>query len=432
MSFTLSKNIWLPLLIVAAGVLLGYHILGSAKLQQGKQFKKNKGARIRIVQTEQLTKGSVEPFWNTSGFVKPAESVKVYAKISGNIDAINQFATPGGRLEKDQWLVKLDRQDFELALRSQQALLEQANASFSLEKANQILAKEELTLLSKNTELSINESLVLREPQLIMAKSKVTVAKINLEKARVNMERTTVFMPFDGKITAKQIGHGSTVSANSVLFSVVNTDKYWLEVKIPHKFLTLFDKRKLADVSQTRLWGDDKLRQAKFVSILPELDNKDRQVRVLLAIDDPLAQSLPDQPEVFINDFLNVQLKGKAINNAWTIKHSWLQHDNSIWVVDQHKTLQKRPVDVLFKGRDLIYVRSDIQLGDRALSEKPGLASIGLPVHFKKSLAELNNKAKNLEKMGAMRKAKLEKKRAMLKANTKRNAKKVKGFKNEN
>ncbi|NQY38047.1 MAG: efflux RND transporter periplasmic adaptor subunit [Alteromonadaceae bacterium] len=390
------KNKALPLFIVMLGVGLAYFILNTGD-QKPAHFKKNQSKRLRIVQTSKLVKGSIVPFWNASGSVKPAESVKIHARVSGNISLINSLAMPGGWLKKGQWLAKLETVDLELALKSQQAQLEQAKANIALVQADQILAKEELLLLNNIDGFSIDESLVLREPQLTVAKAKVSVAKNNVEKAELNLSRTSVLMPFDGKIISKDIGTGSKVSTNTSLFSVVNTDVYWLEVKIPHKFLALFDKQQLADVSQTRLWGEGKYRKAKFVSILPELDNKDRQVKVLLAIDDPQTEK-SNQPQVFLNDFLNVQLKGKPIKNAWTIKHSWLQSDNTIWVVDKKSTLQKRAIDVLFKGRDVIYVRTEIKPGDRALAEKPGIASVGLSVRPRKSLSSSIGKIKGENK----------------------------------
>ena len=390
------KNKALPLFIVMLGVGLAYFILNTGD-QKPAHFKKNQSKRLRIVQTSKLVKGSIVPFWNASGSVKPAESVKIHARVSGNISLINSLAMPGGWLKKGQWLAKLETVDLELELKSQQAQLEQAKANIALVQADQILAKEELLLLNNIDGFSIDESLVLREPQLTVAKAKVSVAKNNVEKAELNLSRTSVLMPFDGKIISKDIGTGSKVSTNTSLFSVVNTDVYWLEVKIPHKFLALFDKQQLADVSQTRLWGEGKYRKAKFVSILPELDNKDRQVKVLLAIDDPQTEK-SNQPQVFLNDFLNVQLKGKPIKNAWTIKHSWLQSDNTIWVVDKKSTLQKRAIDVLFKGRDVIYVRTEIKPGDRALAEKPGIASVGLSVRSRKSLSSSIGKIKGENK----------------------------------
>jgi len=391
----------LPLLIVILGALLSYYILHAGQ-QEPVNYKNKQKNRLRLVQTTELIKASVVPTWHASGFVIPAESVKVHARVSGNIESINPLAIPGGQLQKGQWLAKLEALDFELALDSQQALLAQAQANLSLVQADQLLAKEELLLLNSDDGLAIDQSLVLREPQLTVAKAKISVAKSNVEKAQLNLDRTRVLMPFDGKIISKTAGLGSKVSSNSSLFSIVNTETYWLEVKIPHRFLSLLDKQALADISQIRLWGEGKTRTARFVSVLPELDSKDRQVKLLLAIDDPQIEHSM-LPQVFINDFLNIKLKGKAINDAWTIKHSWLQADNTIWVVDKNSTLQKRAVEVLFKGQDLIYVNADIKSGDSALAEKPVIASIGLPVRSKKSLSNsiAMSKSKQMNKLKA-------------------------------
>ncbi|NQY63595.1 MAG: efflux RND transporter periplasmic adaptor subunit [Alteromonadaceae bacterium] len=377
------NNKLLPIFILLLGALLGYFILFSGDHKPA-NYKKNKANRIRIVQTSELVNGSVVPFWKTSGFVIPAEAVKVYARVSGNIEAINPLAMPGGQLKKGQWLAQLEAVDFEITRRSQQAQLAQAQANFSLEEADQIIAKEELALLSHHNELGIDQSLVLREPQLTVAKAKVSVAINNLEKAELNLQRTKVLMPFDGAIMSKSVGLASKVSSSTLLFEVVNTDTYWIEVKIPHKFLSLLDQAQTAEMSQSRLWGKGKKRQARFISILPELDSKDRQVKVLLAIDSPNVTN-DNSPQVFINDFLNVELKGKAIKDAWVIKHPWLLPDKTMWVVDKNSTLQKRAVEVLFKGRDLIYIQSTFEKGDRALAEKPGIAAVGLQVKTRKS-----------------------------------------------
>jgi len=407
MSASAVKNKLVPLFIILLGGLVGYFILFAGE-QKPANYKKSQLKRLRIVQTSQLEKGSVAPFWNTSGFVIPAESVKVYARVSGNIAAINALATPGGKLKKGQWLAKLETLDFELALKSQEAQLAQANANLELEQADQTIAKEELLLLNHHEGVDIDESLVLREPQLTAARAKVSVAINNVEKAQLNLKRTNVLMPFEGEIISKQVGVGSKVSSSTLIFSVVNTQTYWLEVKIPHKFLSLLDRDQLADISQTRLWGEGRKRQARFVSILPELDTKDRQVKVLLAIDNPQAANA-EQPQVFINDFLNVQLKGKTIENAWTIKHPWLQPDNTIWVVDKQSKLQKRVVEVLFKGRDDIYIQAEFESGDKALAEKPGIAAVGLQVRTRKNMSNSMIKSENAQNKTLAKEVKLNK-----------------------
>ncbi|WOH35946.1 efflux RND transporter periplasmic adaptor subunit [Thalassotalea fonticola] len=378
----LKKSI--PLFLVIISVPLALFLLDSGQMEKPK-WKQSDKKRQRIVRVVNLTKGSVIPKWNSSGLVKANETVNVLAEVSGKIAGINPIARPGALLERGEMLAKVDNTDYALALRAQQSQLVQAQASLELEQGDQILAKEELALLEGIDQNSIETKLVLREPQLLMAQAKLDIAKANVEKAEIALQRTHIVMPFKGKIVSKSVGRGSRVGQNSNLFKVVNVDTFWVEVKIPRTFLGLFDSGKDAILTQPKLWGEDVSRSAKFVSVLPELDTRDRQVKVLLAIDNPLSLNAANKvdvsnPPIFINDFLSIELQGKAINDAWVINSNWLQADDSIWVVDKENTLQKRFVDVLFKGRESIYIKADFLKGDRALTEKPGIASEGLSV----------------------------------------------------
>ncbi|WNC72844.1 HlyD family efflux transporter periplasmic adaptor subunit [Thalassotalea psychrophila] len=378
----LKKSI--PLVLVIISIPLALYLLDSGKMEQP-AWKKDNKKRQRIVRVVDLTKGSVIPKWNSSGLVKANESVNILAEVSGKIAEVNPIARPGALLDRGAWLAKVDNIDYALALRTQQSQLVQAQASLELELADQILAKEELALLEGVDQNSLQTTLVLREPQLLMAQAKLDIAKTNVEKAEIALQRTNVVMPFKGKIVSKSVGRGSRVGQNSNLFKIVNVDTFWVEVKIPRTFLGLFDSNHDAILTQPKLWGEDVTRTAKFVSVLPELDSRDRQVKVLLAIDNPLSLNANNSvdvsnPPIFINDFLSIELQGNEITDAWVIKSNLLQPGDFIWVVDKGNTLQKRSVDVLFKGRESIYIKAGFIEGDRALSEKPGIVSVGLPV----------------------------------------------------
>jgi len=388
-----SYKKWLPALIFVVAIPLAWLIIDSGKIEKRPKKHFSQQKKARIVNVTPLQRTSVLPNWHTSGIVKASEAVRIVAEVSGKVAQVNPRATPGSLLESGVWLVKLDQTDFRLALKSQRAQLVQAEANLALEQADQILAKEELSLIEDIEQNNMDKTLILREPQLQSSKARVDIAKANVEKGQVALGRTNVLMPFRGKINKKSTGRGGRVSQSTTLFEVVNVEKFWLEVKIPRSFLALLDKNKPATLSQEKLWGTNQSRQAKIVSVLPELDSRDRQVKLLLAIDDPLLISVKEsnktpvavtehstKPPIFINDFINVELTGKRLNKAWTIKSHWLQPDNTIWVVDLNNTLQKRTVTILFKGKEFIYIDADIKKGDRALSEKPGIATVGLPV----------------------------------------------------
>lgn len=374
----------LPLLIVLLAIPLAFYVLDSGKIKRPKKLHHNQNKQ-RVVKVSPLVKSAVTPTWQTTGTVTASESVNVVAEISGKIQTVNPQAQPGAFLAKGEWLVQVDKTDYAIALRTEQADLVQAQASLALEEANQVLAKEELSSIDNIAQHDIETALILREPQLLMAQAKVDIAKASFEKAQVALQRTQIKMPFEGKIVSRSVGRGSRVGQNSALFQVVNVAAFWLEVKVPRSFLSLLDTSEPAILSQDKLWGEGVNRTARFVSVLPELDRRDRQVKLLYAIDDPLLyrqtnNDQEQQPAIFVNDFLNVKLKGKAITDAWVIDNNRVEPDDTVWVVDSKNTLQKRHTTIKFKSRELIYLQGEFQSNDRVLNEKPGIASIGLKV----------------------------------------------------
>mgnify|MGYP003388473521 CR=1 FL=1 len=373
---------WLPLLLVVISGFIAYQMYHSSNVKRS--WKSDKPNKLRVVKVAPLKQTTVEPKWQAAGTIIPAESVNVVAEVSGIVKSVNNKARPGALLEKGAPLVTIKPTDYLLNLATQNAQLVQAQASFDLEKAEQRLAKEELSYMNEADKSSLEMALVLREPQFKSAEAKLAIAKVNVKKAEVALERTNIKMPFTGTIIKKNTGHGSKVNSNSALFSVVNVDTFWIEVKVPRAFLMILNKQKSVTLSQAELWGEGKTRKARIISTLPELDNRDRQAKVLLAIDDPLNIIAPSNNEnhqpVYINDFVTAELSGGEIDNAWTLETHWLQPDNTVWVIDKQKTMQKRDVNILFKEREFIYVSGNFQKGDFAITEKPNVTAIGMKV----------------------------------------------------
>ena len=182
----------MPLFILVVGAWLGYQIMAddTSKAKRYKKHQQQQAKNARVVETMTLTKGSTIPFWDSSGFVTPAELVQVSSKVSGYVQQVNAIAIPGGVLKEGEWLLKLDPTDFELALASEKAKLSQEQSSLYLEQANQTLAKEELSFMTANDDVELNNALILREPQINQAKSKVSIAQNNVNRAALNLSRT--------------------------------------------------------------------------------------------------------------------------------------------------------------------------------------------------------------------------------------------------
>ncbi|MDO6804470.1 HlyD family efflux transporter periplasmic adaptor subunit, partial [Wenyingzhuangia sp. 1_MG-2023] len=160
-------------------------------------------------------------------------------------------------------------------------------------------------------------ALVLREPQLASARAKLLSARAETDQARLNLARTRVTMPFNGQILSRNVAVGSQVSSSVELFELVNTDEFWIEVKVPRNFLAWLDVNAPIRLYHPS-WGKQS-REARILNLLADVDERDRQARLMVAVSDPLSLKDPDQPVLMLNDFVSVELQGKAIPNRVTV-----------------------------------------------------------------------------------------------------------------
>lgn len=328
----------------------------------------------RLVDAVNLVQETSRPSWNAGANVSAAERVDLVAQVSGEITHLAPKAIPGAILARGTLLAQLDKTNYELALRQAQASLAQAKASLAIEQGQVDLALAEYEL--SGVELSQSDkSLVLREPQLQAAEADIAAATAAVDQAKANLARTEIRMPFDGQIVSRSLSTGSYATASSNLFSVVATSEFWLEAKVPRIFLQQLDVTSPALISHSA-WNQ-KTRSAEVLNVMPAVDSGDRQARIILSLKQPLDTSVG--PQVLVNDYVNVTLFGQELNNAYVVPRQYLNDDNSVWVVFDN-TLQRRDVEVIYMGRNNVWISSGFKPGDLLLTSQIDAATEGMLV----------------------------------------------------
>jgi len=374
----LIKNALIALAILAVGIAAAVVIVKSAP----KPKKVKPEIQARLVEATDLRASENRPSWRTGGQVMASQQVMLTPQVSGRIIRIDEQAVPGARLAKGALLAKIDPADYQYQLAQSQAAYTQALAALDIEKGQASLAKEEYELSAARLSQQ-DRALVLREPQIAQAQAQVKTAKANLEQARLNLARTEIRMPFAGQINSRSIAVGSQVSSATNAFDLVNTDEFWIEVKIPAAFLTWLDRDHPVVIRQPG-WGSQQ-RQARVLNVLPAVDSADRQVKLVLSLSDPLARDNPQQPVVLLNDFVDVQLFARALPDSYEVPTRFLDDDHRVWVV-QDGELQQRTLNVLYKGRETSWVsaladeQSGFRDGDQLLASRVDAAVPGAPV----------------------------------------------------
>lgn len=367
---TLKRAISISI-ILSVGVGLAYVLINSAPKPQ----KKAVAAFKPLVETTQLVKGTYYPTWQTGGSVNAKPSVKLMAQVTGQIVKVNEQAIPGAKRQKGDLLALVDPANYELVVAQKQAALVQAQSALAVERGQVKNAENNYKL----SNLSLNKtakSLALREPQLASATAALKIAEAELKKAKLDLSRTQLRMPFDGHVVNIHLTQGSFVNANTQVFELVDSSEFWVHVKVPQGFVNLLDSKAPVTITPTAL-ADSVSRKGYVKNILPAVDVNDRQVRVLVAIEQPL---MANPFSVRFNDYVNITLHAAPLENVYQLAIDALNEDNTIWVVDSERTLQLRPAKIVYKGRYHVWVNLDLKDGDVALKSRLQIAAPNMPV----------------------------------------------------
>ena len=177
------------------------------------------------------------PLIRAYGVVMPAQAIELKPRGSGEVVEVAEQFVPGNFVKKDQWLLKLDPTDYELALETAKAELTKAESAYQIELGEQIRAQRAFELVSDSVAKE-NKALILREPQKKQAEANLRAAKAALASAQLALDRTTITMPFDGQILRREANLGSQLSSSAMLAEIIGTETYWIESSLPLSQLT--------------------------------------------------------------------------------------------------------------------------------------------------------------------------------------------------
>lgn len=360
-------------LIILAILILGVGAFLSIVKSAPKPQKKPEQAFVPLVEVAEPSLTKVSPTWETGTSMNASQSVNLVSQVSGQVVKVSEQAYPGAFVEKGAPLAQIDPRQFEWVVQQKQAAYVQAKANLDIEKGQvqKALADYKLSQMQLKAEA---KSLALREPQLASAQAALTMAKAELDKAKLDLARTNIEMPFDGYVLAHQVAKGAYVTPSLAAFTVIQADQFWAHIKVPQSFLDLVGSQ--PKVFFKRELGDE-TREGRVLSVLPQVDAGDRQARVLVALDQPLSADAVFP--VRYNDYLYVSLVADAIDDVYQVPLENLAN-GGLWVVTANSTLDLKPVDIVYQGRESAWVRAELAAGERWLKTRLGSVRAGQPV----------------------------------------------------
>jgi len=312
------------------------------------------------------------------GTVVPAREVEIVPQVSGRVEYVNPNLVPGGLVSKGEALVRIDDRDYRAEVQRAWSKVEQARSELELEKGKQDVARSEWEMMNPpEAPPPRDANLALRKPQLAAAKARLYAAWAEYNRAKADLERTLVEAPFDAIVISEDVETGKVVGPQSKIATLAGIRAYWIRAALPAAELALLElpdekgeNGSRATVIVHRGGGEKHLAGGRVVRILGDMDPAGQMSRLLVEVKDPLGiEHGSDKSTVplMINARVEVEIRGKTLENVYAIPRKALREGNRVWIMDGEGRLRFKDVDVRRRGENELLVKG-LAPGDRVIT----------------------------------------------------------------
>lgn len=368
-----AKSPRLIIRIVLSLVILGAGI-GAASYLKNSAPRTRKRPPVKLSPTvliQTVKPSSYQIIVTAMGTVIPAREVVLKSRVSGEIVEIHPEFTEGGFLKKGMRIIRIDPQDYELALARKRSVVTNAEYALKLELGHQAVAKREWELLDQGKKAQdMEKELALRRPHLNKVRADLLAAEAELEAAMLDLERTHILSPFNTMVRSKSVDLGSQVTPQEPLAELVGTDVYRIQVSLPMDRLEWIDVPvQVGDPgSKARIiYAQGNEHSGRVIRLMGDLATEGRMARILVEVADPLGlnASHQDRAPLLIGEYVSVKVLGRKLNGVFQIPRTALKDNSSIWIVSKNQTLDIRKVRSVWRDADVVLLKDGLKSGEQ-------------------------------------------------------------------
>ncbi|MCY3841653.1 MAG: efflux RND transporter periplasmic adaptor subunit [Gammaproteobacteria bacterium] len=365
------KRYFGPVVVVATGVVLAVAIVAT-----GPEVEVQPAAdRVPIVETLRARSETVRMSVTAHGVVAPKTESNLVAEVSGSVVSVAPAMVSGGFFRKGDVLLEIERLDYDVALERARANL--ASAQSELDNAEKAYERRRELTESDSISQSQHDDALNR---LALARASLRAAVALVSRAERDLERTRLVAPYDGRVRSERVDPGQFVNRGEAVAALYSID--FAEVRLPVRdedlaFLPLSMSRAVEDTDATPVVlrapfaGRDRTWHAKIVRTEGELDPQTRMVNLIAQVEAPYDQP-GDAPPLTVGLFVEAEIVGSEFEGVVVVPRSAMMDSGRVGVVTPDNRLEFRPVDVLRRTGDTIYLSGGVRDGESiCLSELP-------------------------------------------------------------
>jgi RND family efflux transporter MFP subunit len=337
-----------------------------------------------LVKTSVVKRENLQMRVEGYGQVSAKRQVEVVPQVSGKVIELSENFINGGFFEAGEVLIRIDPEDYELAVESSEAEVARAQTVLETETAEAKVSRAEWMEVHPND--SDPPALVVREPQIRQAKAALKGAEAKLAAAKLNLERTRISLPFDGRVSEERVDVGQYLTAGGSVATVYGTSACEIVVPLEDKDLEWFtipqgnsevESGPAADV-WSEFGGSRCKWRGRVVRSEAALDPQSRVVGVVIEVENPFEPSDGCSPLV-PNMFVTVDILGKELEDVLKVPRFAVHKGNEVWVVNEGR-LDIRQVEIIRQDDEFSLIKSGISDNDVIVTSPLDIVTDGMEV----------------------------------------------------
>lgn len=277
---------------------------------------------------------------DTTGTVEARNTVAMTTQVAGRVVWISDDLRNGSAFNSGQELLKIDTEEFELAVAQAEANLDAANANLALRLAESQAAKENWEIMHGGEEVP---ELVAKIPQISQSRASISTAHANLEIAKLQLSRTSFSLPFDGKVLTTDAGLGQFLTKGQAFGRAYDTNSLEVRVDVSDSEMRLLNPAngRTATVLMGRL-GFDAIVERTSSSV----DRRSRTTTLYL--------TFQSANELVPGHFVDVRIVGRETNESYRLPETVEQAQSTLWVIRDDKLERFNPEIIAREGREIV------------------------------------------------------------------------------
>lgn len=376
-----SKKSLLSLAVLAGALLLSTALIALKPEPKPRAVE----ATLPIVDVVVAQPGPQRMVVRAQGTLAPRDEIELVAEVAGRVVWISPSFDGAGAFAADEPLVRLARDDYEIAAQRARAAVERAQSQLTLARASRERS-EALFAAGAASPAAHDQAL----GNLEIAEANLRDAEAAQEQAELSLARTEVRAPFAGRVRERKVALGQYLAPNTPVARIFGGGD--AEVKLSLRaedaaFVALPQDAATPGprvVLRGDVGGQPRELAARVVSSAGALDPRTRMLSLVARVEGDAAA---ESAALAMGAFVDAEIEGREIASAVKLPRAALSGDGTVFVVGADDALEVRAVEVLRADEETAWISGGLAAGERVCAHAPTALGRGARVRVAAAVA---------------------------------------------